>query len=474
MKIATLIAYRVTPSSEIFALFLACWRVAYENRNCATRTSFSRCVPRRKHCKYFMSGEMAARTFTHLSSITTMPRALTPLSAVAAQLTASRSTPAISVPSRGSIRTFVRASEPAYAPSAKRAFKGLFKKSAGVASGEHAGLSLFNQSSLPEDLQLPKPADPLQRIGAGILDLAVAGLAGSAAGYMAFATSGVMEIALSTGQGAGLAYWILRDGLADEGNRSFGKKAFGLEITNADGTLASPWACLARNWYFGIVPALSLHPLLGMTFEMLVFFDMASLALTSDARKVGDYSLGTRVVDERPGRDLRVQDMLEAAEIRALRAEIESLAPGLLAQHPDNWYDQTQKSIVASHAAAKALKQAAKVAAGGQADMTMGVAAAAPLNSSAAAVGSFATVADGTEAGAAQSPFNGISLPYGPKGAETLPLLGKGMFSEIKGIHDDLNVEDSIRDAAKAGSRGPTSTLAGDKLHTQRPKPRKA
>lgn len=63
-------------------------------------------------------------------------------------------------------------------------------------------------------------------------------------------------------------------------------------------------------------------------------FDISSVLFTQDARKLGDYSLGTRVVDERPGREDRVRDLEERAEIEALQAEIKELAPQAPAPAP--------------------------------------------------------------------------------------------------------------------------------------------
>jgi hypothetical protein len=193
-------------------------------------------------------------------------------------------------------------------------------------------LTLFNQSMLPEDLRLPAPADPLFRIGAGLADALVSGVGGVAAGAAAYYGSGceAVELAAAAGQGTALLLWLVRDGLADEGTRSLGKKAFGLELTYWDGTLASRGHCLARNWYYGVLPLMALHPVLDMGGTLLFFFDACSLALTQDARKVADYMFGTRVVNERPARDGRVLDMVESMEVRRLRDEIEQLAPGLL------------------------------------------------------------------------------------------------------------------------------------------------
>ena len=135
-----------------------------------------------------------------------------------------------------------------------------------------------------------------------------------------------------------------------------------------DGALAPPAACAARSCYLALAPVAGAHHMLGAALELALFFDLASLALTSDARKAGDYVFGTRVVEERPGRALRLRDLREALEREALRADIEALAPGLLA------------SRAAAAAAAEAAAAAGTVAAGNSAAATSNAGFAAAID----------------------------------------------------------------------------------------------
>lgn len=193
-------------------------------------------------------------------------------------------------------------------------------------------ISLFDQSALPEDVQLPKPAAPVDRVGAAIADGVLSALLGACSSgavaaaslYLAGAPAPA-ELLTATGSAVATVAWVLRDALADEGNRSYGKKLFKLEITNADGTLASPQACAVRNLPYLLFPLAVLHPLLNYAVDGLLFVDAAALLLTADARRSVDYALGTRVVECRPGREQRVADMHETAEIRELRGEISSM-----------------------------------------------------------------------------------------------------------------------------------------------------
>ena len=209
----------------------------------------------------------------------------------------------------------------------------LFRKG-GTSSPSSTGmpkLTLFNQSMLPEELRLPLPADPMSRICAGLVDLSLCAACG--VGLAAASHYGMGLEALSAsglGQGAGLVLWAARDGLGPGGNRSPGKAMLGLELVTSDGTLVSPMAALCRSSYFLLLPATPLHPFVGLTLEVLLFWDLATLLFTQDSRKAGDYMWGSRVVEELPGRDLRVLDYREAQEIEELRMKLEKVAPGWL------------------------------------------------------------------------------------------------------------------------------------------------
>ena len=215
---------------------------------------------------------------------------------------------------------------------------------------ESGRMTLFHQDFVPADLRLPTPGDPFARTAAGATDLAIAGATGAAVAYGVELLTGSADMAMSVFQGTALAHWIFRDALADGGNRSFGKRLFKQEVTYWDGTLASPGHAALRNWYFLGLPLASLHPIVGMTWSVMVVFDVASVFFTQDARKLGDYLFGTRVVNERPGRDVRLLDMAESDEVRAIRAEIERLSPGLLGSSKSSdvtgrWYEDLQTEL---------------------------------------------------------------------------------------------------------------------------------
>lgn len=187
-------------------------------------------------------------------------------------------------------------------------------------------------AALPEEVRLPRPADPISRLGAGMFDALAAGVVGAGCAAAALYGAGCPDaVAAATGQGAALGAWVLRDVAADSGTRSLGKRVFGLELAMGDGSLAPPSAAALRSCYWLLLPAAGLHPFVALTAETLLVFDAATLALTLDARKAGDYALGTRVVEARAGREQRAADAADAAELAELRARVEAEAPGLLA-----------------------------------------------------------------------------------------------------------------------------------------------
>jgi hypothetical protein len=190
----------------------------------------------------------------------------------------------------------------------------------------------------------------------GVVAAAVGCGVGAAVG--AAMGGGAPDVALAAGQGAALLLWVLRDALGDGGNRSWGKRLFRLELACADGTLAPPRAAALRSAYLLLLPLAGMHPFVNLTLETLLFADLATLVLTPDARKVGDYALGCRCVEERPGRAQRARDLREAEEVAELRRQIEQMAPGLLAAREKEapqkkWYSIEHK-ILAGAAAGEA------------------------------------------------------------------------------------------------------------------------
>jgi len=183
----------------------------------------------------------------------------------------------------------------------------------------------------------------MSRISAGLVDLSVSAACAAGVAGLAHYGAGVDAlIASGMGQGAGLLIWAARDGLAHGGNRSLGKAIFGLELVTSDGSLVSPLAALCRSSYFLLLPATSLHPFVGLSLEVFLFWDLATLVFTQDSRKAGDYMWGSRVVEELPGRDVRLLEYQEAREIERLREKIEKVAPGWLAEdgllNDAKWY----------------------------------------------------------------------------------------------------------------------------------------
>jgi uncharacterized RDD family membrane protein YckC len=189
--------------------------------------------------------------------------------------------------------------------------------------------SLLKQEGIPPELRLPLPGDPMSRLGAGLVDLIIAGTSGACLGAVTQALGGDADIYAFVGQSASLATWILRDALSPDGNRSIGKRLFKLELAHWDGSLPSIVSAAARNAYFLALPLSQVHPMLEMVWTLVLVFDISSIFFTQDARKLGDYILGTRVVDERAGRADRLKDQDELAEMAVLEAELRELSPAV-------------------------------------------------------------------------------------------------------------------------------------------------
>jgi uncharacterized RDD family membrane protein YckC len=209
--------------------------------------------------------------------------------------------------------------------------RALLGRGGGAAAPLARKLTLADQTFLPPDLRLPRPGDPLTRIRAGIIDAALAACVGGCVGAAAHLGLGVtLQEAVGYGNGGALLLWVARDTLAPGRNRSPGKAAMGLELATRDGMVAAPGAAALRNAHFLLLLAAPLHPVGAVALEAALFFDAATCVFTPDARKVGDYVAGCRVVEERPGRSERLRDAAEAAEARALEARVRAAAPGLL------------------------------------------------------------------------------------------------------------------------------------------------
>ena len=211
-------------------------------------------------------------------------------------------------------------------------FRSYFRRRPRMPDALGRRVTLFDQSALPAALRLPRPGDPFARVMAGSFDALLA----SSGGAAVYATADLLGVAtadaVAAAQATALALWAVRDALGDGGNRSIGKRLCSLELSLADGTLAPRSAALARSWYYALIPIATLHPFCALSLEVILFADVATLVLTPDARKAGDYMVGTRVVAERPGRTDRLSEAAELSEARRLREDVEAAAPGLLAE----------------------------------------------------------------------------------------------------------------------------------------------
>ncbi len=56
--------------------------------------------------------------------------------------------------------------------------------------------------------------------------------------------------------------------------------------------------------------------------HIAVVFDLASVVLTDEVRKVGDFLAGTYVVESKPDREARLRDMDELEELKTLERRL--------------------------------------------------------------------------------------------------------------------------------------------------------
>ena len=134
----------------------------------------------------------------------------------------------------------------------------------GTKTSQSGPVSLLKQDGIPDELKLPLPGDPMSRLGAGVVDLIVAGTVGVLAGGVAQLVGADTIVVQAASQTAALGVWVLRDALSPDGNRSIGKRLFRLEIAYWDGALPPVARAAARNAYFLTLPLSQLHPLLEM------------------------------------------------------------------------------------------------------------------------------------------------------------------------------------------------------------------
>lgn len=197
------------------------------------------------------------------------------------------------------------------------------------AQARAAEIQPAEDEDVPPDLRTPTPGDPIARGLAGAVDLGVSLGVGLACGAAAGALSGVPQLAAWTAKATGVLAWVARDALVSEGHASIGKRTFGLELTYWDGALASRTDALLRNSPWLLAACTEAHPLVSRALVFIAVWDIATMIVTHDGRKAGDYMRGTYVsaVPAGVAQDARVLDHAEAMQMAQLEEEIEKLSP---------------------------------------------------------------------------------------------------------------------------------------------------
>lgn len=185
----------------------------------------------------------------------------------------------------------------------------------------------LDDKDLPDDIRLPQPADLLDRASAAAIDLAVAS-AGGGLVWAALSALGLDTGTVASGTvGVTVALFVLRDCWWEEGTRSLGKAAMGLEVALFDGKLASPAQSAIRNAPFLLLPFIEIHPLVQSAALFLVAFDATAMLFTPAGRRAGDWLAQTRVVTSLPGREFRVLDLIEREELAVVEDAVAAIDP---------------------------------------------------------------------------------------------------------------------------------------------------
>lgn len=183
----------------------------------------------------------------------------------------------------------------------------------------------LSDKNLPEDLAMPEPADMFDRVGAASIDLSVAAVGGAAAAACMHVVGMPWEVYVHGSVAAGTILFALRDVLWEEGTRSLGKSAMGLEVAVWDGRLVTHWQSMVRNIPVLVLPLWDIHPWASTVVFMLLAFDSASVVATPDRRRIGDYLAACVCVRARPGREYRVMDLVEREELGAVEDAVAAI-----------------------------------------------------------------------------------------------------------------------------------------------------
>lgn len=153
-----------------------------------------------------------------------------------------------------------------------------------------------------------------RRLGAAFLDVGVSIMVGGAFAGAVYVDLGDSQASIVAFSFALWGSFVLRDAVLEQGTRSLGKRACGLEIVTTDGNLPVRRHTILRNLNFlaygGITAFGDLAPLL----LALAGGDLLLLMLSPERRKIGDWIGCTKVINECIDRSDRLGEKRERAE----------------------------------------------------------------------------------------------------------------------------------------------------------------
>ena len=155
-------------------------------------------------------------------------------------------------------------------------------------------------------------AAPLaRRLGAVLLDMGISLLVGGSFAGAVYVDLGDAQASIVAFSFALWGSFVVRDAVFEQGTRSLGKRALGLEIVTPDGQLPVRRHTVLRNLYFiaygGATAFGDLAPLL----LALAGSDLLLLLFSPGRRKLGDWLGSTKVISERSDRPERLSEKKE-------------------------------------------------------------------------------------------------------------------------------------------------------------------
>ncbi len=179
---------------------------------------------------------------------------------------------------------------------------------------------------MPAEFRLRPPADPLGRLAAAAIDIALSGAVGTIAGVTVGGYLGCLDVGLWSGMTAACFVFAGRDAVFGPETRSLGKILHGLNVETWGQQSVPISTAVLRNLQFAALPLSGAASLVWHAIVFTSIWDAASQLVTDDGRRAADYLVKSRVV-ELLGEPVDLLDDAEAQEMDEILGELSSLSP---------------------------------------------------------------------------------------------------------------------------------------------------